>query len=135
MKKQAVILLALLFGFNLLTGTNASGHSDCASKCLHQLAKSGHGHTSGAAFRLVRLNCCSGNAALPCELGSHRTAARLDCSLATCRTKVPNSTNTSMVSRPVVADGLASSGTGLSSGTTLAGKAPPLYLQKLSILC
>ena len=135
MKKQAVILFALFFSFNLLAGTNASGQSDCASKCLPQPAKSGHGHASGAAVRLMLLNCCSGNAALPCELGSHRTAVRLDCSLATCRTKVPDSTNTSMISRPVVAGGFASSGVGLRSGTSVAGKAPPIYLQNLSILC
>jgi len=135
MKKQAVILFALLFSFNLLAGTKASGQSDCASKCLPQPAQSMHGHASGAAVRLMHLNCCSGKAALPCELGSHRTAARLDCSLATCRTKVPDSTNTSMISRPVVADGFAASGMGLRSGTNLAGKAPPIYLQNLSILC
>jgi len=135
MKKHAVIFIALLFGFNLLAGTNASGHSDCASKCSPQPAKSGHRHASGAAVRLMRLNCCSGNTAFPCELGSHRTVARPDCSLATCRTKIPNSTNTSMISRPVVADGFASSGIGLRSGTNVAGKAPPIYLQNLSLLC
>ncbi len=135
MKKQAVILITLLFSFTLMAGTNASGQSDCASKCLPQPAKSGHGHASGEAVRLMHLNCCSGNAALPCELGSYRTAARLDCSLATCRTKVPDSTNTALIARPIVADGFTSSGIGLRSGTNVASKAPPIYLQNLSILC
>ena len=135
MKKQAVIFIILLFSFNLLAGTNASGEAACASKCLPQPAKSGHGHASGAAVRLMHLSCCSGNAALPCELGSHRTVARLDCSLATCRTKVPDSTNTAMNPRPIVADGFTASGTGLRSGTNVASKAPPIYLQNLSILC
>lgn len=135
MKKHAVIFAALLFSFNLLAGTSAAGQSDCVSKCLPQPAKSKHEHASGAAVRLMHLNCCSGKTALPCELASHRTPQRPDCSFSTCRSKVPHSNHTALTARPMVPDGFTASGMGLKSGTNIAGKAPPIYLQNLSILC
>lgn len=135
MKKHAVIFIALLFSVNLLAGTTASAQSNCAAKCLPQPAKSGHGHASGATLRLMHLNCCSGNAALPCELGNLRTVPRLECSFSTCRTKIPDSTNTALISRLPVAEDFAASGIGLKPGRNAEGKAPPLYLQNLSILC
>ena len=136
MKKYPVILIALFFGFNLLAATVASGQSDCVSKCLPQTDESGHRHASGAAARLMHLNCCASNTAFPCELGSHRRVLRPDeCSLVTCRTKAPNSSHTSLISRLVVAEGLTSSGIGLMPPTNVTGKAPPIYLHNLSILC
>jgi hypothetical protein len=135
MKKHAVIFIALLFSFNPVAGTSASGNSDCASKCSPQPAKSGQRHASGEAVRLMHLNCCSGNTAYPCELGSHRKTPMPDCSLATHRTKAPNSTTSSLISHLIAADGFTSSLMGIRAGTRAAGKAPPLYLQNLSILC
>ena len=135
MKKQAVILIALFFSFNLLPGTNASGNSDCASKCLPQPVKSGHRHASGASVRLMHLNCCSQNAALPCELGDHRTVSRPDCSFSTCRTKFPDSPSSAVILHPIIAGSFPASGNGLRSAANVGSKAPPLYLQNLCILC
>jgi hypothetical protein len=135
MKKHAVIFIALLFSFNLLAGTSFAEQSDCAAKCQPRSAKGAHGHASGATVRLMHLNCCSGNAALPCELASHQTVPRLECSFSTCRTKIPDSTNSALILRLIVAEDLAASANGLKPEKSATGKAPPLYLQNLSILC
>jgi hypothetical protein len=135
MKKHTVIFIALLFSVNLLAGTSASGQLDCAAKCLPQPAESRHGHASGATVRLMHLNCCSGNAALPCELGSRQTTPKIECSFSTCRTKIPDSTHTALISRLILAEDFTASGIGLKSGKTALGKAPPIYLQNLSFIC
>ena len=135
MKKHAVIFIALLFSVNFLAGTSASGPLDCAAKCLPQPAKSGHRHAPGATLRLMHLNCCSGNAALPCELGSRQTTPKIECSFPTYRTKIPDSTKTALISRLILAEDFTATGIGLKPGNCATGKAPPLYLQNLSILC
>ncbi len=129
-----LIAIALTFVLTLtVLISGASGYSDCAVKCMRQMAKAQQHATMGSTH--VRMpDCCSGSMQSPCEMNSAPLVEIPECSIS----------SHSTVSPLLIGDGVISSDAdtslnpmgqvGLRAIIGKFYKDPPIYLRTLSIL-
>lgn len=133
MKKSIAITIAFLFsGTVLLSG--AFGYSDCAAKCAYEMAMA-HQHTAMGSASLAAPNCCSGTMKNSCEMATTVEIKIPECCMTSHQTVAPDPIGMGFISSDIATDNFRAT---QSNRRFIAGKinkAPPIYLQTLSILC
>ncbi|MGD8990310.1 MAG: hypothetical protein PVI00_02520 [Desulfobacterales bacterium] len=133
MKKiVATTLTAVLTLAVLLSG--ASGYSDCAVRCVREMAKV-HPHCAMGSTNLRLPDCCSGGMQSPCEMNAAPEVKIPECSIASHATGFTHLTAIGVMSGAAETDLTAPSQVGLRSIFAKYYKDPPIYLQTLSLLC
>ena len=133
MQKLFAISLAFLFSLTMLL-SGASGYSDCAAECAHEMAKV-HSHSAMGISTLTAPNCCSGDMKNTCGMGRTVVVKIPECSTM-CHAPVS--------SKPI-SIGFLSNDSGMNRFRPTSfnlqiradEKRPkrPVYLETLSILC
>ena len=133
MKKSIAITIAFLFSVTVLL-SGALGYSDCAAKCAFEMAKVLQ-HTAMGSASLAAPNCCSGTMKNSCEMATTVEIKIPECSMTSHQTVVSDPIGMGFISSDIATDNFRAT---QSNRRFIAGKinkAPPIYLQTLSILC
>ena len=133
MKKSIAIVLTFIFSATVLL-SSASGFSDCATQCAHEMAKARQ-HASMDSMGLAAPNCCSGTMKNACEMAGTPEIKIPECSMPSHSTVTSNPTGIGLLSGNIETDitRLTQAGRQFNSGHI--SKTPPIYLQTLSLLC
>ena len=133
MRKIVAITLTAVLSLTVLI-SGASGYSDCAVKCMREMAKD-HPHAAMGSTRLRLPDCCSGGMQSPCEMNTAPEVKIPECSIASHPTVFTPLTSIGMMSG--VADTALNRTLrfGLRAAVGEVYKDPPIYLQTLSLLC
>lgn len=133
MKKFVAITLTFLLGITVLI-SGASGYSDCAVKCMREMAKA-HPHAAMGSVSLRVPNCCSGAMQNTCEMNSAPQVDILECSIMSHPTVSPKWIGTGIISSDADSDHILTTPVGLRFIAGQLNKTPPIYLLTLSLLC
>lgn len=133
MKKFVAITLTFLLGITVLI-SGASGYSDCAVKCMREMAKA-HPHAAMGSVSLRVPNCCSGAMQNTCEMNSAPQVDIPECSIMSHPTVSPKWIGTGIISSDADSDHILKMPVGLRFIAGQLNKTPPIYLLTLSLLC
>lgn len=133
MKKFIAITLTLLLGITVLI-SGASGYSDCAVKCMREMAKT-HPHAAMGSVSLRLPDCCSGGMKSTCEMNSAPQVKIPECSIMSHPTVSVDLIGIGIVSSDADSDQIRSTPVGLRIIAGQLNKTPPIYLLTLSLLC
>ena len=133
MKKLIAITLTCVLTLTVLI-SGASGYSDCAVKCMREMAKA-HPHASMGSIHLRVPDCCSGGKQSPCEMNTAPQVKIPECSIASHPTVSANLMGIGMTTNVADSDHIRLMSAGLRTIIGESHKAPPIYLRTLSILC
>lgn len=128
----AITLTAVLTLTVLISG--ASGYSDCAVRCMREMAKT-HPHAAMGSTVLHIPDCCSGSRQSPCEMNAAPEVKIPECSIASHPTVSTHLTAIGVISGVADTDPTRTSQVGLRTIVGEYYKDPPIYLQTLSLLC
>mgnify|MGYP001550142172 CR=1 FL=1 len=133
MKKLVAKTLIFLLPLTVLI-SGASGYSDCAVKCMREMAKA-HPHATMGSKHLRVPDCCSGGMQSPCEMNKAPQVKIPECSIASHPTVSANLIANGMISSNADSDHLRTMPVGQHTNVGEFYKDPPIYLRILSILC
>ncbi len=133
MKKLIAITLTCVLTLTVLI-SGASGYSDCAVRCMREMAKT-HPHASMGSTHLRVPDCCSGGKQSPCEMNTAPQVKIPECSIASHPTVSVKLFGIGMTSSAADSDFLRSTVVNLRTIVGEFYKDPPIYLRTLSILC
>ncbi|MDX1708383.1 MAG: hypothetical protein R3274_07270 [Desulfobacterales bacterium] len=130
-KLVAITLICVLTLTVLISG--ASGYSDCAVRCMREMAKA-HPHATMGATHLRLPDCCSGGKQSPCEMDTAPQVKIPECSIVAQPSVFANLTGIGMTSSDADSDHFR---TVQVASRMVAGefyKDPPIYIRTLSFL-
>jgi hypothetical protein len=133
MNKRITIAFAFVLTLTVLI-SGASGFSDCAVKCMREMAEI-HPHATMGSKHLRVPDCCSGGQQSPCEMNEAPQVKIPECSIASHPTVSVNLIAIGMISSNADSDHIRTMQVALRSIATVPYKDPPIYLRTLSILC
>ena len=133
MKKLIAIILTCVLTLTVLI-SGASGYSDCAVRCMREMAKD-HPHAAMGSTHLRVPDCCSGGEQSPCEMNTAPQVEIPECSIASHPTASENLIGMGIASSVTDSDHIRSMPAGLHTIVAEFHKDPPIYLRTLSILC
>ena len=133
MKKTVAITLTTVLTLTVLI-SGASGYSDCAVRCMREMAKA-NPHTAAGLSNLRLPDCCSGSMQNPCEMNTVPEVKIPECSIASHSTVVTHFKTIGMISGVADADISRILQVYLRTIVGEFYKDPPIYLQTLSFLC
>lgn len=133
MKKIVAITLTAVLSLTVLI-SGASGYSNCAVRCMREMAMA-HPHAAMGTTSLRVPDCCSGSMQSPCEMNSAPEVKIPECSIASHPTASGHLTAFGVMSSVADADLIRTAQIGLRSIVGEFYKYPPIYLQTLSLLC
>jgi hypothetical protein len=133
MKKLVAKTLIFLLPLTVLI-SGASGYSDCAVKCMREMAKA-HPHATMGSKHLRVPDCCSGGMQSPCEMNKAPQVKIPECSIASHATVFANLIGIGMISSNADSDHIRTMQVALRTIAIVSYKDPPIYLRTLSILC
>ncbi len=133
MKKLIAITLTCVLTLTVLI-SGVSGYSDCAVRCMREMAKA-HPHAAMGSTHLSVPDCCSGGKQSPCEMNTAPQVKIPECSIASHPTVFANLTGIGMATNVADSDHIRSMPAGLRAIVAEFHKDPPIYLRTLSILC
>ncbi|MGD8960881.1 MAG: hypothetical protein PVF29_06300 [Desulfobacterales bacterium] len=133
MKKIVAITLTAVLTLTVLI-SGASGYSDCAVRCMREMAKA-HPHNAMCSTSLRLLDCCSGGMQSRCEMNAAPEVKIPECSIASHPTVSTHLTAIGVMSGVADTDPTRTPRVGLRPIVGEYYKDPPIYLQTLSFLC
>lgn len=131
-KLLAITLVFVLTLTVLISG--ASGYSDCAVRCMREMAKA-HPPATMDSTHLRVPDCCSGQAQSPCEMSSAPEVKIPEGFIASHPRVSAHLVSIGIIANDAESDYIRTMLVG--SGTIVEEnyKDPPIYLRTLSILC
>ena len=132
MNKIVATALSFLLTLTVLI-SGASGYSDCAVKCMREMAKAGSHATMGSA-NLRLPDCCSGGMQSSCEMSSAPQVKIPECSISSHPTVSPNLVGFGHISNDTDSDHHLTAQLDMRFLGGELFKDPPIYLLTLSIL-
>ena len=133
MKKFIAITLTFLLSITVLI-SGASGYSDCAVKCMREMAKT-HPHAAMGSVGVQMPDCCSGGMQNACEMNSAPQVNLPEFSIMCHPTVFPHLSAIGFSSSDADPDLFPTTRVDLRFITGQPNKTPPIYLLTLSILC
>ncbi|MGD8342752.1 MAG: hypothetical protein PVI38_20010 [Desulfobacterales bacterium] len=133
MKKTVAITLTTVLTLTVLI-SGASGYSDCAVRCMREMAKA-NPHTAAGLSNLRLPDCCSGGMQSPCEMNTAPEVKIPECSIASHPTVFTHLIAMGAMQGLADADLTPTPRVGLRTIVGKFYKDPPIYLQTLSFLC
>lgn len=133
MKEIVAITLAAVLTLTVLI-SGASGYSDCAARCMREMATV-HPHAAMGSTSLRLPDCCSGGMQSPCEMNTAPEVKIPECSITSHPTVSFHSNAIGMMSRVADPDHYRNLQVGRSDVPGKFYKDSPIYLSTLSLLC
>jgi hypothetical protein len=133
MKKIVAIALAAVLTLTVLI-SGASGYSDCAARCMREMAKA-HPHAAMGSTSPSLPDCCSGNMQSPCEMNTAPDVKIPECSITNHPTASVHLSAVGLMSGLSDTDLTRKQQVVLRTNVGEFYKDPPIYLQTLSLLC
>jgi hypothetical protein len=133
MKKFIAITLTCVLTLTVLI-SGASGYSDCAVRCMREMAKT-HPSAAMGSTHLRVPDCCSGQAQSPCEMSSAPEVRIPECSIASQPKVSADLISIGIIASDGESDHIRKVPVGLRTIVGEYFKDPPIYLRTLSILC
>lgn len=133
MNKLLAITLAFVLTLTVLI-SGASGYSDCAVRCMREMAKT-HPQAAMGSTHLRVPDCCSGQAQSPCEMSSAPEVKIPECSIARHPRVSAHLVSIGIIANDAESDHIRTMLVGLGTIVEEYYKDPPVYLRTLSILC
>lgn len=131
--KLLAITLAFVLTLTVLI-SGASGYSDCAVRCMREMAKAHPQATMGSTHLRVP-DCCLGQAQSPCEMSSAPEVKIPECSIASHPRVSAHLVSIGIIASDAEPDHIRTLLVGLRTIVEENFKDPPIYLRTLSILC
>ena len=132
MKKIVAITLTAVLALTVLI-SGASGYSDCAVRCMREMAKA-HPHNAMGSTSLRLPDCCSGGMQSPCEMNTAPEVKIPECSIASHPPVFTHLAAIGVMSGVADSDPTRTPQVGLRTIVGKYYKDPPIYLQTLSLL-
>jgi hypothetical protein len=132
MQKLVATTLTFVLTFAVLI-SGASGYSDCAVRCMREMAKA-HPHAAMGSTRLRVPDCCSGNRQSLCEMNTVVEVKIPECSIPYSPTVFSYLSAVGMIARPADVEPARPLQVGQRILVKEFYKDPPIYLQTLSLL-
>jgi hypothetical protein len=133
MKKPTAISLVFLFSVTVFLAA-ASGYTDCAAKCAHEMANA-HQHASMESASLAAPNCCSSAMKNTCQTGRTVEIKIPECSTACHAPVSPKPISIGFLQNDSGTDRFRPTPFSLQISADEKKPKRPIYLETNSILC